>query len=144
MKSLSRRMLFGLPVPFFAARQAEAADAPGSRPTATPVSWNQTELYFGTSQPNGSVVTDEQFGQFIDLYVTPRFPDGLTLLSGDGQFRSFMSNVIIKEKSKLLILFYPPQMTDANKKIQEIRELYKTMFLQESVLRADSRAAISF
>jgi Protein of unknown function (DUF3574) len=44
----------------------------------------------------------------------------------------------------VLILFYPPQMRDASKLIQEIREIYKAMFQQESVLRADSNTFISF
>ena len=35
-------------------------------------------------------------------------------------------------------------MKDADKLIEEIREAYKTLFFQESVLRADSRAKISF
>ena len=75
--------------------------------------------------------------------MTPRFPDGLTLLAGYGQFKN-SAGVINKEKSFVLILFYPPQMRDASKLIQEIREIYKAMFQQESVLRADSNTFISF
>src|SRR5262245_20034140 len=45
----------------------------------------RTELYFGTAKPDG-VVTDEEFHLFLDTEITPRFPDGLTLLKGDGQF----------------------------------------------------------
>jgi hypothetical protein len=75
--------------------------------------------------------------------VTPRFPDGLTLLTGYGQFRN-SAGVINKERSHLLILFYPPQMRDASKLIQELRETYKAMFQQESVLRTDGNSFISF
>src|SRR5215210_4657517 len=102
----SRRLLFGLPLPFLARTQSQAADAPGARPT-TPAVWNETRLFFGTSKPDGTVVTDEQFKAFIDVHVTPRFPDGLTLLTGYGQFRN-SSGAIAKETSLLLILFYPP------------------------------------
>jgi hypothetical protein len=35
-------------------------------------------------------------------------------------------------------------MQEANKRIQEIRERYKTAFSQESVLRVDSYSFISF
>lgn len=31
------------------------------------------------------MVTDEEFSQFLNDEVTPRFPDGLTLLKGYGQ-----------------------------------------------------------
>jgi hypothetical protein len=45
----------------------------------------RTELYFGSSKPDGSVITLEQFQHFLDQEITPRFPDGLTLLTGLGQ-----------------------------------------------------------
>src|SRR5262245_20990084 len=56
----------------------------------------RTELYFGTAKKDG-VVTEAQFREFVDLYVTPRFPDGLTLLKGDGQFRG-EDNQVVKEQ----------------------------------------------
>jgi hypothetical protein len=112
------------------------------RPTAMSEVWARTELYFGTSKPAGQV-TDEEFAAFIDYEVTPRFPDGLTLLTGYGQFRG-STGELIREKSHVLIILYPPQMADANKKLQEIREQYKTMFQQESVLRVDSVSFVSF
>jgi len=105
--------------------------------------WAKTELYFGTSRPNGPPVSDEKFNRFLDQQVTPRFPDGLTLLTGSGQFRN-SGGVIIQEKSKLLILLYPLTDTDASNRIEAIREVYKLMFQQESVLRVDSRAGVSF
>jgi len=143
MKSLTRRLLFGLPIPYFlASKQAEGLGSI-NRPTTTPAVWNQTELYFGTGRPDGSVVSDAEFQHFVDLQVTPRFPDGLTLLAGYGQFKN-SAGVINKERSLVLILFYPPQLRDASKLTQEIREIYKAMFQQESVLRADSNAFISF
>lgn len=113
------------------------------RPNATAAEvWARTELYFGTNKANG-VVTDAEFGNFVDTEVTRLFPDGLTLLTGYGQFRS-STGALIREKSHLLILLYPPQAQDANKKVQEIRDLYKKAFGQESVLRVDSFSLVSF
>ena len=111
------------------------------RPAAAEV-WVRTELYFGTNKPNGEV-TDDEFNSFVDSEVTRLFPDGLTLLTGNGQFRN-SAGVIIREKSHVLILLYPPQMHDANKKIQELRALYKKAYDQESVLRVDSFSFVSF
>lgn len=105
--------------------------------------WARTELFFGTSRPDGTAVSDDKFKRFLDQQVTPRFPDGLTLLTGSGQFKN-SSGVIIQEKSKLLILLYPLADTDASNRIEAIREIYKQMFQQESVLRVDSRAGVSF
>lgn len=105
--------------------------------------WNRTELYFGSSKPDGSVVSEKKFQRFVDEEITPRFPDGLTVLTGNGQFR-ISSGVIIKERSMVLILFYPPDMQNADQNIEQIREAYKRAFQQESVLRVDSQATISF
>lgn len=104
--------------------------------------WVRTELYFGTSKASGEV-TDAEFAGFVDAEVTRLFPDGLTLLTGYGQFKD-SSGVLIREKSHVLILLYPPQMPNANQKVQEIRELYKKAHGQESVLRVDSLAFVSF
>ena len=99
----------------------------------------RTELFFGSNKPDGTVVTEQQFQKFLDQEITPRFPDGLTLLTGLGQFRG-SSGVIQRERSMLLILLYPRgDARAASKKIEEIRAKYEQMFQQESVLRADER-----
>jgi hypothetical protein len=104
--------------------------------------WIRTELYFGTSKPHGQV-SDMDFEGFVDSIVTPRFPDGLTLLTGYGQFRN-SKGVIEQEKSHVLVLLYPPDDREANGEIEEIRDKYKRRFEQESVLRVDSFAQVSF
>jgi hypothetical protein len=103
--------------------------------------FNRTELYFGLSKPDGEV-TEEEFQHFLDVEVTKRFPDGLTLLSGLGQFQD--GGTVVKEKSKLLILLYPLTDRQANAEIEEIREAYKATFDQFSVLRVDAIERVSF
>ncbi len=105
--------------------------------------WARTELFFGTSKPDGTVVSDGDFKQFLDAEITPRFPDGLTLLTGFGQFRN-SDGVIIQEQSKLLILLYPLDDAGASDRIEQIRDTYESAFQQQSVLRVDSRAGVSF
>jgi hypothetical protein len=96
----------------------------------------RTELYFGTARPDG-VVTEAEFRHFVDRYVTPRFPDGLTLLKGDGQFRG-EDGAVIKEQSFVLILLYPSDTFEtSSRRIERIRTLYKQAFDQQSVLRVD-------
>jgi hypothetical protein len=105
------------------------------------VDFARTELYFGTAKPDG-VVTDEQFREFLDRIITPRFPDGLTLLKGDGQFRDGEGE-IIKEESFVLILLYPlEEFQESSRRINAIRERYKDEFDQESVLRVDDPFAV--
>jgi hypothetical protein len=106
------------------------------------VDFARTELFFGTAKADGTVVTDEDFNAFIDEIVTPRFPDGLTLLRADGQFRG-ENGVIVKEASFVLILLYPVEgFRESSRKINVIRERYKDAFLQESVLRVDDPFAV--
>jgi hypothetical protein len=96
----------------------------------------RTELFFGTDKPDG-VVTDAEFRGFLDSQITPRFPDGLTVLKGDGQFRD-STGEIVKEASFILILLYPVESArDSNRRIEKIRSCYLLQFQQESVLRAD-------
>jgi hypothetical protein len=97
----------------------------------------RTELYFGSNRPNAPAVTAEEFQNFLDTEITPRFPDGLTLLTGLGQFRG-SSGVVERERSMLLILLYPLDTArSSGEKIEQIRALYESRFQQESVLRAD-------
>jgi hypothetical protein len=101
--------------------------------------FTRTELFFGTDREDGPDVTEAEFRNFLDTVITPAFPDGLTLLTGDGQFCCGSDNDIIKEKSFVLILLYPlRQRRESSDKIEQIREEYKTAFRQQSVLRVDT------
>lgn len=102
-------------------------------------SFRRTELYFGTAKPDGSVVTDAEWSDFLAREVTTRFPEGFTVLDGFGQFQD-SAGKIVREKSFCLILLYPKKERRANDpKIEAIRAAYKKAFGQESVLRVDFR-----
>lgn len=104
----------------------------------------RTELFFGRGKSDGSEVTELEFQQFLDREVTSRFPDGLTLLSGRGQFKE-ASGRVIQEPAKLLILLYPLERSQQhNQQIEHIRSTYKTTFQQGSVLRTDALTCGSF
>lgn len=98
--------------------------------------FGRTELFFGTAKPDG-VVSEKEFKMFLDQEVTPRFPDGLTVVDADGQFRG-ADGVLVKENAYVLVLLYPAEAREeSGKKIERIRRLYMTRFQQESVLRVD-------
>lgn len=102
----------------------------------------RTELFFGLSRSGGPDITEQEFQLFVDAKVTPRFPDGLTLLSGKGQFKN-AAGVIIQEGSKLVILLYPFSK-EASAAVDAIRTDYKSAFQQESVLRIDEPTCVGF
>jgi hypothetical protein len=102
----------------------------------------KTELYFGLSKPDGGDVSPEDWRTFLDGEITPRFPEGLTVVEATGQYLSATVG-LVKEPSVILILLHPPTVT-ADTLIERIRLLYKTRFQQESVLRVSTPAGVSF
>jgi len=102
----------------------------------------RTELFFGSERPDLPEVSVEEFKQFLDVAVTPCFPDGLTLLTGKGQFRE-SDGQIVQETSFVLVLLYPQDARkESHVKIEALRTLYKDHFQQQSVLRVDDPRAV--
>lgn len=105
----------------------------------------ETRLFFGTGNPDGGPpVTDGEFRAFVDKHVTPRFPEGLTIQAGRGQWRD-KRGVIERERSYELTLFYPTSKAASHDAaIQRVRALYQRLHNQESVLRTDERTRADF
>jgi len=113
-----------------------------SCPTTGETRMVRTELYFGLSRAGGVEITAEEFAAFVGEMVTPRFPDGFTIVDAVGQWRD-ANGKISHENSKLLIVLHEPTERDA-RAIEEIRDQYKSKFGQESVMRVTSTAGVSF
>ncbi|MBI3830254.1 MAG: DUF3574 domain-containing protein [Planctomycetes bacterium] len=118
-----------------AAAKASAAALPGKELL-------KTELYFGRGKPDGGVVSDAEWTDFLDKEVTPRFPDGLTVLDAQGQWRGEQGRVV-KEPSKVLVLLHEDSAGTA-KLLDELIAAYKKRFAQESVLRVTQRVHAAF
>ena len=100
------------------------------------------ELLFGADRAGGAPVGEAEWSLFLDSEVTPRFPDGLTVFDGAGQWRG-SGGGILRERSRLLVIWYRPTgRSEAD--IEAIRDAYKRRFAQESVLRADGVSCVSF
>ncbi len=104
----------------------------------------QTILVFGLSKTDGGSVSEEEWINFVDTFVTPEFREGLTIVDSDGQW--MMENgEVIKEGSKILILLYDNESSaEVDDTIEQIKETYKKLFNQEAVLRITSAAGVSF
>jgi hypothetical protein len=114
----------------------------GVRCTAAAKPMARLELLFGTSRYNADPVGEQDWKAFVDTEITPRFPDGLTLFEGSGQWRG-ADGVLKRERSHMLTVWYEAtSQSDTN--IEAIRSAYKTRFKQESVMRVDSRSCVSF
>lgn len=99
------------------------------------------ELVLGARAPRG-IVGKRAFARFLAAEITPRFPDGLTIFEGQGQWRDG-SGAITREPSRLVLIWYEPDASSETK-IEAIRVAYKQRFGQSSVLRVDSVSCVSF
>jgi Protein of unknown function (DUF3574) len=100
------------------------------------------ELLFGMSHANGAAISEDDWTAFLDAEVTPRFPDGLTVLQGRGQWRS-SNGQLIRERSNVLVIWHDPG-SRTNADIEAIRSAYKKRFEQESVMRVEGMSCVSF
>jgi hypothetical protein len=129
-----------LAAPLARADEAEARAAASCPPSLAP--WTQVDLYFGRSIGGAGLVTERAFKRFLAEEVTPRFPDGLTVLDAAGQFRDRHGR-IVREPAKLLVLLVPDRAAVAGK-IGAVIQRYKRLFHQESVLRTEQRVCLAF
>jgi hypothetical protein len=102
----------------------------------------RSELVFGRLKPDGVVVTDAEWRAFVEGEVTPRFPDGFTVQDVLGQYRG-RDGRIVAEPSKILLIVHGAD-AGIRAKIQEIRDAYRRLFQQESVLLIESPARAGF
>ncbi len=98
------------------------------------------ELFFGRNIGDRVGVSEADFQRFVDEELTPRFPDGLTVLDAAGQWRG-ASGVIGREPSKLVILVLPGRAGDEGK-LDAVRQAYRIRFAQEAVLQTVQPACL--
>ncbi|MEO3752603.1 DUF3574 domain-containing protein [Streptomyces sp. B6B3] len=105
----------------------------------------ETRLLFGTARPEGGEpVSEAEFRRFVDEVVTPRFPEGLTVQQGYGQWRD-AHGVVEEEASYELTLLYPVADAEASdREIEEVRDAYVRGFGQEAVARVDDTVLVDF
>ncbi len=102
----------------------------------------QTTLYFGLSRPAGKDITPQEWQQFVDNDVTPRFRDGLTVLDARGQWLG-NDGKVAREQSKALMLIHGKD-AQSESNIEALRNVYKSRFAQESVMRVDNPVCVQF
>jgi hypothetical protein len=100
------------------------------------------QLFFGRNIGDKPGVSEDQFRKFVDDELTPRFPNGLTILDGGGQWRG-EGDRLIREAAKVVLVVLPGQ-GEASKRIEAVRAAYKQKFHQDSVLLVTQSACVSF
>ena len=121
---------------------ADPAAASGHYPCAEGLApWTEIGLFLGRNIGGEAEVGEEDFQRFLIEVVTPRFPDGLTILDAAGQFRA--GDRVVRERTKLMLVLVPDP-TVARDRIRAIVEAYKRLFRQESVLRTEREVCLAF
>jgi hypothetical protein len=91
----------------------------------------EIDLYFGRDKQGGGEVSEAEWAAFLTDTVTPRFPDGLSVLNVEGQARE-SSGRIVRERTKLLVVvvFDAPAHQG---RVREIVQAYNGRFGQHGV-----------
>jgi len=106
-------------------------------------SWERTELYYGAGRLPADGKADTRWEDYLDNEVTPRFPDGLTLLEGSGQWRVKQGEKPRRNRTRILVIIHKAT-PENSRKIEEIRTVWKAISGHESVLRVTLPADVSF
>lgn len=107
--------------------------------------WVDTKLYFGLGPADHPEqgVSEAQWRDFLDKEVTPRFPDGLSVLDVYGQWQGKNETAPERLRSKLLVIDYPDN-AENRAKIDAIRAAWKQRTGDQSVLKVTEPADVSF
>jgi hypothetical protein len=123
LKALAALLVFAL---------ATGAQAQGTACRAGQKPMLQAELLFGRNIGGRLGVTERLWSQFLAGEITPRFPDGLTVIDGSGQWRDAASRRILREKTKVLMVVVADD-AQAYERIDALVAAYKRRFDQQSV-----------
>jgi uncharacterized protein DUF3574 len=89
-------------------------------------------LLFGRNVEDQIRVSETDWKDFVAREVSPRFPDGFTVVDATGQWRDARRGSIVNESSKLIEIVLPGAGDDRIK-IDAIADAYKQRFEQQSV-----------
>ncbi len=92
----------------------------------------QVDLYLGRSQPDGDLISDDDFAAFIDTEITPRFPDGLTVWDANGRYQDASGTVIAEPSNVARLVFLDTRANEAA--LMEVIQAYIAQFEQETVM----------
>ena len=100
-------------------------------------------MMFGRKIGDRIAVTNAAWARFVDREITPRFPDGLSVVDAAGQWLDPDKKRVVREPSKIVTIV----LRDSEKgqtEIDAIAEAYKKKFKQQSVGVIVRGACVSF
>ncbi len=130
-----------------AAKEAKAPAASMQGDSARPAeaaNWQRAELYFGLGRTgaDNAAAYEQRWQRFLDEEVTPRFPDGFSVLDVYGQWQRRETKTIERLNSKLLVILFQGSQHRAD--LDALRAAWKQRTGDQSVLLTISPAEVSF
>ena len=89
------------------------------------------QLFLGR-QAAGAPIAAWDLQRFVEQEITPRFPDGVTVVDGGDQWKG-SENKMIREASKVVLVVLPAS-GDTHHKVEAVRVAYRTKFKQNPVV----------
>jgi hypothetical protein len=102
----------------------------------------RAEIYFGRNIAGHLGVSEKTWRRFVARELTSRFPRGLTVIDGQGQWRG-PSGLIVHEPSKIVVLFVP-DAAPQREAIAKVALAYKQRFKQDSVAIVTRAVCVTF
>ena len=99
------------------------------------------ELLFGRDIGRHVGISKSAWSRFVARELTPRFPDGLTVVDAVGQWRDAASGEIVREPAKKVEIVLPG---DGQERLEAAVQAYKREFRQRSVGVIVRAACIAF
>ena len=115
-----------------------ADDAAWPEPNAV-----QSTLYFGMKSEDGAGVSEQEWTRFLADVITPRFPNGLTVLQAYGQsaLGAAKPSDVLAETTRVLIVVHP-NTPEAAKALAEIKAEYKARFNNLGIFHTDAAVRV--
>lgn len=103
----------------------------------------QVEIFFGRDIPGRAPLTEAEWSDFVARVITAQFPDGFTVLDGQGQWLDQRTGQTVHEPSKILLAAADPE-SDLTARIGAVTDAYRKEFNQQSVGVMTSAACGAF
>jgi hypothetical protein len=129
------RVVLAAILPTLAACAPMSHDGPGSAVAVD-------RLYFGRNTAHRLAVSETDWKKFLEQVVTPRFPDGLTTWSAEGQWRN--ADGSLEREPSFVVELVHPRGAETDRKVDEIAAEYKRRFRQEAVMQLRMSGRASF
>lgn len=102
----------------------------------------QTTLYFGLRTGDGIDVTPLDWRSFLGETVTPRFPNGLTVLEAYGQSSRQVDGVPVGAQLTRVLIVVHPASPEATAAIAEIKAAWRARFPGAGLFHTESDVRI--